>query len=202
MTSSIYPLTISVNDAGTITAVAVVGGGSGYTDLETVTYTGQTSGATNASGIASVTAGAITSVTIAVGGSGYTNGETVNILGNGTGATGTVTATTIAADTDILSSDIDITNDMVKPGGGGILRLYMSLVFDATPGDITVTNNGVEKGALNADNDRQLITDGYYRFDVDVESGDAINLILTGSQTAATITTINFIRAHLVQFGA
>jgi len=143
--------------------------------------------------------------TITNGGTNYINGETATLTGQTSGAnnaTGTVTATIIAADSDILSSDITITNDMVKPGGGGILRLYMSFVFDATPGDITVTNNGVEKGALNADNDRQLVTDGYYRFDVDVESGDNINLILTATATAVSVNTINFIRAHLVQFGA
>lgn len=103
----------------------------------------------------------------------------------------------IIADNDIFSSDITITADQVKPGGGGILRLSFSFTFGATPATVSVRNGGVLKGNLNADNSAEVITDGYYRFDIDVEAGDAINLRATQS-----ITTINFVRAHLVQFGA
>lgn len=108
----------------------------------------------------------------------------------------------IPVNTNILFSDIAITPAMVKPGGGGILRLYFTFIFDATPGAITVTNNGADKGALNADNDSQIVSNAYYRFDLDVEAGDNINLQLKGTATAVTVDTINFVRAHLVQFGA
>ncbi len=104
---------------------------------------------------------------------------------------------TITADTDIFSSDITITTDHVKPGGGGILRLLFSFTFGATPATVSVRNGGVLKGNLNADNSAEVITDGYYRFDIDVEAADTINLRATQS-----ITAINFVRAHLVQFGA
>lgn len=104
---------------------------------------------------------------------------------------------TIAANTDIFSSDITITTDQVKPGGGGILRLLFSFTFGATPAIVSVRNGGAFKGNLNADNATDVITDGYYRFDIDVEAGDTINLRATES-----ITAINFLRAHLVQFGA
>jgi len=109
-----------------------------------------------------------------------------------------VTGAAEAINTDILTSDITITSDMVKPGGGGILRLYFSFTFNATPATVGVFNNDTFKGNLNADNDSQVITDGYYRFDLDVEVGDNINIqCSTGS-----IDTVNFIRAHLIQFGA
>lgn len=108
-----------------------------------------------------------------------------------------VTGTTVGAGVDILTSDITITTDQVKPGGGGILRLSFSFEFGATPATVSVRNGGVLKGNLNADNSAEVITDGLYRFDIDVEAGDTINM-----QASESITTINFIRAHLVQFGA
>lgn len=104
---------------------------------------------------------------------------------------------TIAADTDIFSSDLTIISDQVKPGGGGILRLSFSFTFGVTPATVSVRNGGVLKGNLNADNSAEVITNGYYRFDIDVEAGDTINMRSTQS-----ITAINFLRAHLVQFGA
>ena len=111
----------------------------------------------------------------------------------------TVTPNTpvIVADTDILASDIPIIAAQVSPGKGGTLRLMFSLEFGVTPAIITVTNGGAVKGILNADNAGELITDGIYRFDIDVEAGDAINF-----QADQSVTTIRYIRAHLVLFGA
>jgi len=102
------------------------------------------------------------------------------------------------ADTDILDGDIEITPDMVKPGGGGILRLYFSFTT-AAPTTISVLGGSTNtfQGNLNADNSSQIISNGYYRFDIGVEAGDLINL-----QSTEDITTVNLFRAHLVQFGA
>lgn len=110
----------------------------------------------------------------------------------------TGTAGTIPINNDIFVSDVAITSDMVKPGGGGILRLSFSLVITTSPAVIRVFNNGNLKGSLNADNSENLITNGFYRFDIDVEAGDNINMQSPSSE----ITAINFVRAHLVQFGA
>ena len=104
---------------------------------------------------------------------------------------------TITANTDIFSSNIAIIADQVKPGGGGILRLSFAFTFGVTPATLSVFNGGSLKGNLNADNSANVITDGYYRFDIDVESGDTINL-----RASQTVTAIRFVRAHLVQFGA
>jgi len=109
----------------------------------------------------------------------------------------TTNSPTITANTDILSSDITITTDQVSPGGGGILRLYFSFTFGATPAVVSIRNGGTLKGNLNADDNTDIITDGFYRFDIDVEAGDTINMRAT-----QPITGINFLRAHLVQFGA
>lgn len=114
----------------------------------------------------------------------------------------TPVGTPVDSAVDLLTSDIEITSEMVSPGGGGVLRLYFAMTFDTSPGTIGVFNNSVFKGNLNADNNSEVITDGYYRFDLDVEADDNINLQLESGTGGDSVTTIHFIRAHLVQFGA
>jgi len=197
MTSSIYVLPVTLNTAGTLTAVTVVLGGSGYVNGEAVTLTGNGSGA---SGTVGVTGGAVTSVNVIGAGTDYNLGETISIVSvlSGTGATGIATIdTAITSDTDILSSDIIIEPGQLTPGGGGLLRLSFSIIFGTSPSTISIFNNGILKGNLNADNSGNLISNGYYRFDIDVEGGDAVNL-----QSSQSITSIHFIRAHCVLLGA
>jgi len=98
------------------------------------------------------------------------------------------------ADENVFVNDVPISSDDLRPGGGGILRLYFSFV-GAT--DAKVFNNGKFKGFLNADNSNTIATNGYYRFDIDVEGGDAINL-----QLGMVVSAVNFVRLHLVNFGA
>ena len=114
----------------------------------------------------------------------------------------TPVGTPVAHSVDLFTSDIEITPAMVKPGGGGILRLYFAFTFTTTPGTIGVFNNSILKGNLNADNSAQVIDNGFYRFDLDVEAGDNINLRLLTGSGGDNVTAINFVRAHLVQFGA
>lgn len=108
-----------------------------------------------------------------------------------------VNATPITANTDIFSTGILVTNDSVKPGGGAVLRLTFSFTFGTSPSTVGVFNAGVFKGNLNANNTGDIITDGYYRFDIEVEAGDSINL-----RASESITTVNFAANHLVHFGA
>lgn len=194
----------AIISGGSVQSVTLTSGGSGF-GLDTLTITGVTSGSSNATVAVTATAdGVITSVVLSApnfGGSGYTSIPNVVVVGAGTGATIVATISNTPS-ANILTNPIPITRELVSPGRGGILRLYFTFVFDVTPGDITVTNNGVDKGALNADNDSQIISNAYYRFDIDVESGDNINLRLAGTASATAITSTNFIRAHLVQFGA
>lgn len=110
----------------------------------------------------------------------------------------TPAATTIPINTDIFATDITITSDTVSPGGGGILRLYFSFTMAGT-GHIRVFNNDNFKGILNIDNNSgEIISDGYYRFDIDVEAGDVINI----QSDDQPITDVPLLKAHLVQFGA
>ena len=89
---------------------------------------------------------------------------------------------------------------MVKPGGGGILRLYFAFTFDSAPGTIQVFNNNSLTGNLNADT-FDIVDNGSYKFDIDVESGDNINLQLLATTGGDIVTAINFIRAQLIQSG-
>ena len=109
-----------------------------------------------------------------------------------------VAATTINANTNILSTPITIISDHVSPGGGGILRLYFSFTVPTTA-TISVRDGAGTTliGELNADNATDVVSNGYYRFDIDVEAGDTINL-----RSTVDITVVNRFRAHLVQFGA
>ena len=110
----------------------------------------------------------------------------------------TVNAATISANTDILTSDYDVTVDDVAPGGGAIMRIYFSLIFTGGTAVMTVYNNGVIKGTLNVDAPGGTVSsDGIYRFDIDVENGDALNL-----RASADITTVRYVRFHLIQWGA
>jgi len=104
---------------------------------------------------------------------------------------------TITANTDILSTPLVILADHVSPGGGAALRCIFSFAFGTTPATVSVFKNGALKGNFNADNSSNVITDGYYRFDIDVEEGDSLNF-----RASQTITTINELRTHLIPFGA
>ncbi len=110
----------------------------------------------------------------------------------------TIKSGAIATSTNILESDVLITSDMVSPGGGAVLRIYFSIDFDLGSGEIDVYNIGVKKGSLNTDFAGAILTEGLYRFDIDVEAGDAINLQAAGS----SIIEVIYVRFHLVQFGA
>lgn len=110
-----------------------------------------------------------------------------------------VATTTISSGTNILSTPITITSEQISPGGGGLLRLFFSFDVAVTAMMVSVFDGAGTTliGNLNADNDTVILSDGYYRFDIDVEAGDTINL-----QASEDITTVNRFRAHLVQFGA
>ena len=114
-----------------------------------------------------------------------------------------ITGQTGVGGTDLFTPNIVITREMVSPGGGGILRLWFSFSFTIAGAPVQVFKGTTQsptlvfKGNLNPDNDAVCLTNGYYRFDIDVEEGDIINL-----QSTQTVTANNLIRAHLVVFGA
>ncbi|MGH3804232.1 MAG: phage tail tube protein [Pseudonocardiaceae bacterium] len=81
----------TVATGGTLDAVTIGAGGTGYTTAPTVAFTG--GGGTGAAGTATVSGGAVTGVTITNPGTGYTSPPTVAFTGAGTGATATTAIT-------------------------------------------------------------------------------------------------------------
>lgn len=98
-------LVVTAKVIGIIDSAAVLAAGTGYVDAESITLTGVSSGATNATATVSVTAGEITAINIVSGGDGYTDGEVLTVIG-GTGSSGTGTAT--ASPEEWFAEDITI----------------------------------------------------------------------------------------------
>lgn len=198
----------TISAAGAVTNIDFTSRGSGFVGSEVITILGVSSAANNATfSVSTIADNAVSSITLTSSGSGYTSLPSIIIDGDGSGATAESVlanrATPISENSNILTSDIEITSTMVSPGGGGILRLYFSVLTEnSSPTSIMVVNNGDDKGLLNADNSFQIASNGYFRFDIDVEAGDSINIQPDGTGGVNTITGINFTRAHLIQFGA
>lgn len=85
---------LSESTGTAIESVAIISGGTGYTDAEDITITGDSSGANNADANIHVTGGVINTIHIVDGGDSYENGETCTIVGlssAASNATGTIT---------------------------------------------------------------------------------------------------------------
>ena len=195
MTSSIYARD-PIIDSQIATPLTISNGGAGYQIGDVVVFDPPPNGTTATGVVDGEAAGVITSINVTNVGSGYTAAPSVTVVSaTGTGAIITATVTlNFGMDQNIFVNDLQITPDDLRPGGGGILRLYFSFAGTTTA---KVFNNGNFKGFLNADNSNTIADDGYYRFDIDVEGGDGINL-----QLGAAVTAVNFLRLHLVNFGA
>ncbi len=195
MTSSIYARD-PIIDSEIADPLTISNGGTGYQIGDVVVFDPPPNGITATAVVDGEAAGVITSINITNVGSGYTSAPNVTVISvNGINAIITATVTlNFGMDQNIFVNDLEITSDELRPGGGGILRVYFS--FDATT-TAKIFNNGNFKGFLNADNSNTIAENGYYRFDIDVEGGDGINL-----QLGAAVTAVNFLRLHLVNFGA
>ena len=196
MTSSIYPRD-PVIDSEIDTPLTITNGGTNYQIGDVVVFDAPPNGTTATGEVDGLGASdTITSINVTNVGSGYTFAPNVTVT-SATGAGAIIAAVVtlnFGADENVFVNDVPISSDDLRPGGGGILRLYFSFV-GAT--EAKVFNNGKFKGFLNADNSNTIATNGYYRFDIDVEGGDAINL-----QLGMVVSAVNFVRLHLVNFGA
>lgn len=195
MSSSIYSRPI-IPDIS-VNSITVDNGGSGYTSPPTVTIAQPPHGIT-AEATAVLTGDAVTAINLTINGKGYTTVPPVVITGGGgTGASATAVLTTLAADANILDPGLLIDSSLVGQNRGGVLRLLFSFEFGSSPAAISIKNQGQLKGILNADNTFNIVTDGYYRFDIDVETNDIVNI-----SASESIQSIRELRAHLILFGA
>jgi len=196
MTSSIYPRD-PIIDSEIATPLTISNGGANFQIGDAVVFDPPPNGTTAIGEVDGLGASdTITSINVTNVGSGYTFAPNVTVVSaTGTGAIIVATVTlNFGMDQNIFVNDLEITSDDLRPGGGGILRLYFSFAGTTTA---RIFNNGNFKGFLNADNSNTIADNGYYRFDIDVEGGDGINI-----QLGAAVTAVNFLRLHLVNFGA
>lgn len=195
---------------GDITSITLSSAGSGYTSAPTLGITEDDSfeagSFTPVLGTLSTLGTSVGSATVTNGGANYTSAPTVVFSGPqeaGSTTLGTATIAEYNVDEDILSSDISITEEMLRWGGGGILRLYFAFDLNDSTGVMGVINNGSHIGNLNPDHSSEITTDGYYRFDIGIEGGDNINLQLQNVATESDeLVGIHFISAQLVIVGA
>ena len=111
----------------------------------------------------------------------------------------------IPANEKILENDITFTTDEFKVGKGGLLRLYFAFETSLDY-ELTITLSGtsgnildLKKFKLNGDNDFKLLTDGYYRFDIGVDSVTEFNLSINAALEPADILELSL---HKIVFGA
>ena len=136
---------------GEIQNITISDGGSGYTDTESLTITGDTSGANNATGTANTVDGALAALSLGgATGTNYKNGETVTLVGltssanNATGVistkSGSITNLTI---TDVGSGytngeTVDVIGDKSgsddAEGTATTVNGYLSSVTITAPG--------------------------------------------------------------------
>jgi len=106
----------------------------------------------------------------------------------------------------ILENDITFTADEFKVGKGGILRLYFAFKPSEADYQLTITLNGtsgdtldLDRFILNGDNNFVLLSDGYYRFDIGVDSDTKFNLSNSREIEQDEILELSL---HKIVFGA
>ena len=125
-----------------VISVSVSNGGSGYTSVPTIGFTG--GGGSNA--VASATL-SVTSITINEAGSGYTTAPNVTITGGGAGVTTTATATSTINTTTGAVTSITITNVGVG------YSIVPTILIDPPTSGVTATGSGVlQVGAISITN--------------------------------------------------
>jgi hypothetical protein len=107
---------------------------------------------------------------------------------------------TTTADQQLLIDPITIKADELDIGRGGMIRIWLSL---ETAGDVdfelTVTHLNIltDIQKLNADQDFVIKSKGLYRFDIDIEPGNRVNI-----RSSVAITKVNKLKFHKIVIGA
>jgi len=108
--------------------------------------------------------------------------------------------TPITANTDILVNPLTFVPRELAPGGAGIYRLYFTFVFAADADAIISLSSKpafADPEQLNSDQNFIIKSKGKYRFDIDIEEGDEIQI-----RSSVQITAIHKLRFHKIVFGA
>ena len=168
---------------GTVTALTVTAGGSGYTSGATVAFSG--GGGSGAAATATVVSNAVTALTITNAGTGYTSAPTVTIAAVGAGSGATATAT--------LSAPRVIRVFHKNHGHFAGSQVTLSGIA-ATSGSVL---NNITLANLNTTHTIQTVTVDSYTIDVTANSNTSMaNVTGRAGGSAVTATenkTFNYI---------
>ncbi|HLZ34254.1 MAG TPA: hypothetical protein VKP13_09560 [Nitrospira sp.] len=167
---------------GSLATVSVVAGGTGYTAVPTVSFSG--GGGTSATATASILGGAVSAVTLTALGSGFTSAPTVAFTGGG----GTATTATC----------------FIMPTGqtGSAVAVYSGRVWIGNSRTLTYTAPGtwVDFNAADAAGNT-TITEGFLRNQIEALEalnnylyvfGDSSIFIISDLKVTGAITTFSF----------
>ena len=138
----------NTEEVGGVQSVAIVDGGSGYTDSETATITGQTSASSDAEGTVTTLDGVITAAPINLGGTGYTQDDVLTLTGDtsaANNATGTANVTTGVIDSITITdggSGYTSAEAITISGGTGTGATATATTADGVVDSIAITTNG------------------------------------------------------------
>ena len=178
-----------IGTSGSLGAVSVTNGGSGYTSVPSVTITG--GGGSGATATATVTAGVVAALNINNSGSGFTSLPTITISGGGgSGAAATPTINGLSA-LRINASGVVLKGAGDDPVTGTRLRATSRFQYTV----ISVAGSGSRSTVSNTTRNltQTLVPAGTRTFQVDSTSGLAVGhtVIVKRPSTAQWITDID-----------
>ena len=108
--------------------------------------------------------------------------------------------TPISPNSDILSNPITFEENELSPAGAGTMRIWLTFAFVADVDSIISISTKpafADPEQLNADNNFIIKSKGKYRFDIDIEQADQLQI-----RSSIQIDTILKLRFHKIVFGA
>jgi hypothetical protein len=172
---------------GVVTALTLVGGGSGFTVAPLITFTSSGSTAT-ATATAVISGGIVTGFTITNGGSGYTSAPNVNVNGSGYSTTHGIRY--------LNSGEVSMENNTIGSittnGNAGYSHCFEGIVINGIASStITINNNLI--GSLSTANSIRTsspATASIFKQDLrGIYVNSAVNLVTITGNTIANLTS-------------
>ena len=171
---------------GVITALTLVGGGSGFTTAPLITFT-LSGSTTQATATATIVNGVVTGFTITNGGSGYTSIPNVNVNGSGYSTTHGIRC--------LNSGTVDIENNSIGSfttfGNTAYSHCFEGIVISGFPSSVITVNNNLI-GSLSTANSIKTsspATSSVFKQDLrGIYINSSVNLFTASGNTIANMT--------------